>query len=473
MKNRDIWITWTLVFTLLLGVYLLVFSGMGVTDDEQLFSVLSGSLASGQGSNSLPLYGNDRLRAETGNLEPLHALFNMPFYALAKAAGWGRAQAQHLPAGIYTAASAALLAAIALRRGYAKSSALTLALAFGLGTIAFPYARTNFREPLAMLCLTGAAFCLERLNEPKKSSLKYFAPLLGMFILLGLAALTKVTCGLCLPFFAAAGWLNLRRNAKCPTSQILKLLIFCLLVGLIGLLGIFVFMPESALRRFSLDFITSMLVTMTRIPHGYFWQALAGMLVSPGKGLLLYSPVLILAFSPLLRLAGRPRSVLLMKPTDDLIAFGSLAVLMLMQALIYDQYWWGITWSTRALLPALPLLMLAALPALDAGLHSERKHMRTLMRVLLAMSLLILRQVRKTDVRLTASTSSHASSFIRMIKPSRVIPALLTKTSSRSVVSLSCSSIASTCMISARSAAIRNPSPISASRAEAAAALER
>jgi hypothetical protein len=74
---------------------------------------------------------------------------------------------------------------------------------------------------------------------------------------------------------------------------------------------------------------------------------------------------------------------------DNLIAFGSLAALMLMQALIYDADWWGITWSTRALLPALPLLMLAALAAQDAGLYNKRKYIRTLTWVLLAACLLI------------------------------------------------------------------------------------
>jgi hypothetical protein len=62
---------------------------------------------------------------------------------------------------------------------------------------------------------------------------------------------------------------------------------------------------------------------------------------------------------------------------------------MVMQALIYDRDWWGITWSTRALLPALPLLMLTSLPALDASLQGERQPIRILTWLLLAASLLI------------------------------------------------------------------------------------
>jgi 4-amino-4-deoxy-L-arabinose transferase and related glycosyltransferases of PMT family len=383
-----------LIFCLLLGIYLLVFNGMGVTDDEQLFAVASGSLASGRNISILPLFGNDRLLGKSGNLEPLHILFNIPFFLMAKSFGLGRAQTQHLPAGIYTALSAALLAAIALRRGYRKSGALVFALIFGLGTIAFPYARTNFREPLAMLCLTGAAFCLDLLREAGQSFFRYLLFLMAMMVLVGLSALTKVTCGLCLPFFMLAGWLTLKRNAGCANKQIMFLFGTCLLIGLAGVAAALQWLPAAATRRFSLDFVASMFITMTRIPHTSFWQALAGMLLSPGKGLLFYSPVIVFGLIPKRWLGlsaakppfGKPASF---STPDNLIAFGSLAVLMFMQALIYDADWWGITWSTRALLPALPLLMLAALPALDAGLYNEGKVIRMLAWSLIAASLLI------------------------------------------------------------------------------------
>ncbi len=403
MKNREIVSACTLIFCLLLGMYLLVFNGVGVTDDEQLFAVASSSLATGQGFSILPLYGNDRLLGKSGNLEPLHLLLSIPFYEMAKTAGWGRAQAQHLPAGIYTALSAALLAVIALRRGYRKSTALSLALVFGLGTIAFPYARTNFREPLAMLCLTGAAFSLEFLQQARQSFPRYLLILLCMLVLVGLSALTKITCGLCLPFFMLAGWFYLKRNAGCANKQITFLFGTCLLISLAGLAAVLHWLPAAATRRFSPDFVSTMLVTMSRIPHAYFWQALAGMLVSPGKGLLLYSPIILLGLIPRCWLSSSTAkhsfgeqmnthsdSLQQAQPSQDkLIAFGSLAALMLMQALIYDADWWGITWSMRALLPALPLLMLAALPALDAGLQGSRKAIRMLTWSSIAIGLLI------------------------------------------------------------------------------------
>ena len=106
--------------------------------------------------------------------------------------------------------------------------------------------------------------------------------------------------------------------------------------------------------------------TLPRLPHDHFWLAVAGLLASPGKGLFIYSPMLALSLiSPFLKRA---------KLVDWVLTMAALFSLAIVQALIYDNQWWGITWGTRALLPALPLAALASLPALDAGLnHSNRK----------------------------------------------------------------------------------------------------
>ena len=384
---------------------------MGVSDDEQLFSVLSRSLAEGHGYSALPLFGNDRIRGGSGNIEPLHPLLGAAAYSLAKAAGLGQAQALHFPAGIYTAISAVLLAIIALRRGYSKTSSITLALYFGLSTIALPYARTNFREPLAMLFLTGAVFLLEGSREEGKPQWKYFLSLLGVTLFTGLAALTKLPCLLCLPIFWAAARLNLRREAQLSNNVIITLLCSCVLTASTGLLLLNSFMPEFAISRYTLDFFIYMTRSLPRLPHENFWPAMAGMLFSPGKGLFIYSPILILAIFPILRWCLRqaqaaihhfqekreenthvqksPATEQVDIKSDSLPAIGSLIVLMVMQALIYDENWWGITWGTRALLPALPLLMLACLPALDAGLHHSHKGVRSLTWLLAALGFLI------------------------------------------------------------------------------------
>ena len=311
----------------------------------------------------------------------------------------GRAQALHLAAGIYTALTAALLAVMALRRGYSRKSALILALCYGLCTIALPYARTNFREPLAALCLTAGLACVDNLRRENLPAKAMLASLSGMLVCIGLAALTKMICVLCLPFFIAGAWLNLKNRQDPPPRR----LVISLTIGLPAILaiGIAVLSSQSGAihSRFSLAFIMDMFATLMRLPHSHFLGALAGMLVSPGKGLLIYSPILLLSWlrqaqptrlSPNKRRYSSHKDKMFTTNTRDaLIAFGSLAALMAVQALVYDRDWWNITWGTRALLPALPLLMIVCLPALDAGLNHNKRRIRITVWSLIIFSFLI------------------------------------------------------------------------------------
>ena len=67
--------------------------------------------------------------------------------------GWGSATSALLFNSVVTAASAVVLFLIARQLGYAEREALTAGLVFGLATLAWPYAKTCFSEPLAGLCL--------------------------------------------------------------------------------------------------------------------------------------------------------------------------------------------------------------------------------------------------------------------------------------------------------------------------------
>ena len=380
MESNKVFHTAALIFVFLFGSYLLTFTGIGSTDDEQLYAVLTASLAERGDYNALPLYGNDRVRGSAGGVEPLHPALGIPLYLAAKRFGWGSAQILHLLPGIYTALSAALLAAIAMRRGYSRRTAVILALAFGIGTIAFSYARTNFREPLAMLLLTLAAFWLELAleNNRRINSLIIFTCL--AFTSAALSVLVKFTTAICLPFFIIAAFLELKKKDLHGIQILGSSLFICATLGFISYYLLNLILPAAGLTRLSSGFIEYLFRTLPRLPHDRFFPALAGILFSPGKGLLVYSPLLFLTLLSLRKIGGTGTKV---------IAFGSLFGLMTMQALAYNELWWGITWSTRALLPALPLLMLAGLPVLDAGLYNPRKGNRMALCILLGTSALI------------------------------------------------------------------------------------
>ena len=366
------------VFIILLCAFLLVFSGFSSTDDEQLFSALTANLAHGRGYSALPLFGNDRLQGEPGGVEPLHPILGILLYLLADKFGLGKIQILYLLPAVYTALTGALLVTISEKKGYSERTSLLLGLTYGLGTIAFPYARTNFREPLAALLITASVICIEKSVEiDQKPCKNIFYPTIG-FIFLILAALTKITTAILIPFlvisFIAKKHLLRKENRSKWLLITLSALIIFIFVGIILQLSL----PANSLNRFTFRFFDYIRYTLPRLPHDHFWSALAGLLISPGKGLLIYSPVLLMILiSPFLKRK---------KSSDWFVYMGALLALAGVQALIYNDQWWSITWGTRALIPALPLACLAALPTLDAGFNNKKKLARTFTIFLLVIS---------------------------------------------------------------------------------------
>jgi len=366
MPSKRIYSQYAAVFLILLCAYVLVFSGFSSTDDEQLFIVITENLTYSRGYSALPLFGNDRLQGQAGGVEPLHPIIGIPSYILAGHFSIGKAQILYLLPALYTALTGALLVCIAERKGAPPKTAAMLGLLYGLGTIALPYARMNFREPLAALLITTAVLCLELdKNTQDHTWNRILFPFLSL-ISLGLAMLTKITTGVLIPFFILS-YLAQKRIWKKENRTLMATIGLAAAVLLI-LAGftLWSILPVDSLSRFTPGFFNYIRYTLPRLPHDHFWLAVAGLLFSPGKGLFIYSPMLILSLvSPFLKRT---------KLVDWITTMGALLGLTAVQALIYNDHWWSITWGTRALLPALPLAALAALPALDAGLnHSNRR----------------------------------------------------------------------------------------------------
>src|SRR5690606_15162395 len=160
------WAVGLCLVVVLIAVYFFTYDGYAISRDEWfLFDA----------AESFARRGNFRLSYEYDAVQP-YALSDLPppsteteplqpvlAAALLRVAGWvpeiGLAPAVWLCNNATPALTASAVYAYGLALGYRARVAVVAALAFGLGTIAWPYSLTFFREPLfALLALWSAVF---------------------------------------------------------------------------------------------------------------------------------------------------------------------------------------------------------------------------------------------------------------------------------------------------------------------------
>jgi len=241
-------------------------------------------------------------------------LFHVPLHFIAAAF------AGVLPA-LFTAATVSLVALISLQLGSTLQGARRAALCFAAGTIAMVYARTFYAEPLLSLLVAGGIY-LVFVRSPRTI---LFAAVLAL-----LAILAKPTGILLGP--ALSSYLLLR---KCPA----RLALAPATGGGFGLLLYFLY----NLFRFGnpLTFGQPWIFSLTAVPYG-----VAGLLFSTGRGLLWYSPAVLLA-------ALGFRKAWKTKFLEALLIAALFAGFLGLHSL-YENWHAGWSWGPRYLLPSLP-----------------------------------------------------------------------------------------------------------------------
>jgi hypothetical protein len=353
------------LLALLLAVYGLSYAGTFITDDEHILAARALGLAFEGDMHDGRVLGNSRVHAlsslpgeqaaQATGIEPGQVLLGAGLARLSLVLGGGRVQTLFLLNLWVTALTALLVFQMARALGSSVRGALVTALLFGLGSQAWPYARTYFRDPLAALFLAFAWWQALRLAGGQGRA---WPAWLGLLAGLLAGMLTKNTVTLALP---ALAWLALsgpRSAWKRPgiwKPAALAALALGLLVLAAGALA------AGPLARFTPGYYAFLLGFFFGTPHPHLGQALLGPFISPGKSLFLYSPVLLLA------LAALPRGWRLAGP-----AWLYLLLLVAGQALFYDADWWGhVNWGLRFLVPALPPLMACAAPLVEGWLRSS------------------------------------------------------------------------------------------------------
>jgi hypothetical protein len=241
-----------------------------------------------------------------------------------------------------TAATCVVLYGIARRMTNSRQRALELAFLFGLATLAWPYATTYFAQPLVGFLLVTAVFLL--FNPRNKLVMT------GVGALLGWACITRLETlplALLIAGYAAYKTYHQTTNWRETLQQT-----FWLLVPIFLALLIYLWLNQMRSGSFFQSGYAGEGWT-NRFDLGLF-----GLLFSSGRGLIFYSPLILLAVPGLVllwRQAFRPEAAL-------------IVALFLLQLGTYASWWsWegGWAWGPRFLVSTHPFLLLGLLPWLE------------------------------------------------------------------------------------------------------------
>lgn len=377
-------IAWA-IFALLAGIYLLTASGHTYAIDEELLFGVTESLA---------LRGNFALNnpAATGE-PPIYSLYGpgqslaaVPLYHL------GRALALLFPPHAYgwvtraivlwfnpfvTAGIAALIYLAAIYTGYGQRAAMGTALLFGLATTALPHSRTFFSEALTSFFLFAAFVAvLAALHTRRAALVSPGAPaapwasrrvllMLGLAgALAGLTPAVRVSSAIGVPLLGlhlllAVLWVYRSGGNRWLSPDVRSVLPPLLAWGVgagltVGLLALFQWLyygspVESGYGNNALVF--------QHLFRNNVWRGLYGLVLSPGKGILVYAPCLLL----LPVAAG-----LCWRRTWDVALVCSLMVGAHLLLYARFNFWHGDgAWGPRYLITVLPFMVLPLVAYLD------------------------------------------------------------------------------------------------------------
>jgi hypothetical protein len=260
----------------------------------------------------------------------LPGVLNLPVFAAADALGmdvWRkRRQLSFLSACWMTALSVSFVFLTLLRAGRREHTALFFSLAYAFGTCAWSVASRSILQHAPSLLLISMALWL--LHSPTGRGV----PWAGFF--LGLAVFNRPV-----NFFIALP---------------LALFVLCHRRRHVPAFGLLALIPALLMACYSLSYwgrLGSLGQALSFVP-GNLPAGLAGILVSPARGLLVFSPIFIFAF------AGMARS-LRDRQADPLYKYLAAAIILFLLAMADWKMWWGgWTFGYRLLIETVPPLIL-------------------------------------------------------------------------------------------------------------------
>ncbi|MBI5564946.1 MAG: hypothetical protein HY870_08630 [Chloroflexi bacterium] len=233
-----------------------------------------------------------------------------------------------------------LLALFAARLNFSPRLSMAVGLAYALGSMALPYTRTYFGEPLIAFMIVLAAYALYRVKAERIDRVDIDRWLLVSGSALAIAIFARERSAIMVPAFLIYTASIIGREWRRWVLWLLPTAIVGLLIGLMNWsrYGSPLIFGFSALQHTT--FNTPLLL------------GLYGLLLSPGKGLLFYNPIVWAGLIGLVSMWRRRRAEAVLLILIIVAEIGFFAV--------YEFWTGGWNWGPRYILPIVPLLILAA-----------------------------------------------------------------------------------------------------------------
>jgi len=336
------------IFLLLSSVYLLTYSGEFHSIDEvSMFAVTESFVKHGSFTTNQMLWSADWQPAQNrfgpdGNYYSkkgaAQSLVAAPLYWLGlHLPSVGLVRITMLTNGLITALTGAVVFLLLIELGFFIPESAAVSLLFGLGTMAWPYARTFFSEPLAALTLLFSFYLLARLRR---------CPSLVGAALAGLALGSACSARIPNVFVAPAylGYLMYQTRDLPQQGTKRRLLVAFALTLAASLILIAAYNAARFGNPLDAGYTAQERFT------AFLPRSLAGFLFSPGKSLFVYSPVLLLALFGI-------RAFWRRFPAETLLISWVAAVHLVVYGLWF-MWWGGWSWGPRFLAPLIPFLIL-------------------------------------------------------------------------------------------------------------------
>lgn len=375
------------LFVLFFALYVLTYSGLPQTTDEMAMIAASQSFSRHGQLTANPFFWNrygvvlDQTATSVKiNFEPAQPILASALHLLAD--GFPRLGNVHtvlLFNVIVTALTVVLLFLYVGELGYSRATALATAAVYGTATIALPFAKTFFREPLSALSLLLAAYGLLRLARRGQ-----LAWLVAVALGIGLAMVTKASNVFSLAVMIPIAPLYLRdylgHEHRLRLSPRLKLPLLIMSIG-VSLGALYLAAQSGVIHRMVYNFQGRVLYAPPSQEERL--TALHGFLLSPGKSIFVYTPVFLACFVSLAWFWREHRR--------EAVLCGLMALAFLSGYVYTDAHvWWaGLGWGPRFLVPVVPFLGITLAPLLARLLKRPTSPAAWPFYLLLAASLLV------------------------------------------------------------------------------------